>query len=80
MKTVQDYLNDPRITEDPGIMSGPEEIRTIHTIWLKQKDETAGMSFEEKVMFHLKKTDSMFADLGLPPPVYVNLSGKGNYR
>jgi hypothetical protein len=77
MKTVQDYLNDPRITGDPGLMSSPEEIKTIHAIRLKQQDETAGMSFEEKAAFHRKKTDAMFTSLGLPLPQYVNLSGQG---
>jgi hypothetical protein len=80
MKTVQDYLSDPRITGDPGLMSGPDEIRTIHAIRLKQKDETSGMSFEEKAVFQRKKTDAMFADFGLPPPKYVNLSGQGKMK
>ena len=80
MKTVQDYLNDSRITGDPGLMSGPEEIRTIHAIRLKQQDETAGMSYEEKVAFHRKKTDAMFASLGLPPPQYVNMAGQGKLK
>jgi hypothetical protein len=80
MKTVQDYLNDPRITGDPGLMSGPEEIRIIHAIRLKQQDETAGMSFEEKAVFHRKKTDAVFAGLGLPLPEYVNLSGQGKLQ
>ena len=66
MKTVQEYLSDPRITGDPGLVSGPEEIRTIHAIRLKQQDETAGMSFEEKANFHRKRTDAIFASLGLP--------------
>ena len=77
MKTIQDYLNDPRITGDSGLMAGPEEIRTIHAIRLKQQDETAGMSFEEKAAIHREKTDAMFASMGLPPPKYVNLSGQG---
>jgi len=77
MKTVQDYFSDPRITGDPGLMSGPEEIRTIHAIRLKQQDETSGMSHEEKAAFHRKNTDAMFASLGLPPPEYVNFSGQG---
>jgi hypothetical protein len=80
MKTVQDYLNDPRITSDLGLMSGPEEIRTIHAIRLKQQDETAGMSVEEKAAFHRKKTDVMFASLGLPPPKYVSFSGQGKLK
>jgi len=77
MKTVQDYLNDPRITGDPGLMSGPEEVRTIHAIRLMIQDETAGMSYEERAAFHRKKTDATFASLGLPLPQYVNLSGQG---
>jgi hypothetical protein len=77
MKTVQDYFNDPRITGDSGLMSGPEEIRTIHAIRLKQQDETSGMSIEEKAAFHREKTDAIFASLGLPLPQYVNLAGQG---
>jgi hypothetical protein len=80
MKTVQDYLNDPRILNDPGLISAPEEIRTIHAIRLKQRDETAGMSFEEQTAFHRKRADAMFASLGLPPPEYVNLSGQGKLK
>ena len=80
MKTVQDYLNDPRITGDTGLMAGPEEIRTIHAIRLKQQDEIAGMSFADKSEFHRKRTDAMFADLGLPLPEYVNLSGQGKLQ
>ena len=74
---MQDYLNDPRITNDSGLMSGPEEIRTIHAIRLKQQEEMAGMSFEEKAEFRRKKTDALFTDFGLPLPEYVNLSGQG---
>jgi len=61
-------------------MSDPEEIRTIHAIRLKQQDETAGMLFEEKAEFHRGKTEAMFADLGLPLPEYVNLSGQGKLQ
>jgi hypothetical protein len=71
MKTVQEYMNDPRILGDPGLMAGPEEIRVIHAIRLKQHDETA---------FHRKRTDAMFAGLGLPLPEYVNLSGQGKLK
>ena len=77
MKTVQDYLNDPRITSDLGLMSGPEEIRTIHAIRLKQQDETAGLTVEEKEARRKKRIDECFSNLGLPPPKYVNLTGQG---
>jgi hypothetical protein len=80
MKTVQEYMNDPRITGDSGLMSCPEEIRTIHAIRLKQQDETAGMSFEEKAALHRKRTEAMFAGMRLPPPQYVNLSGQGKLK
>jgi hypothetical protein len=80
MKTVQDYLSDPRILNDPGLMSAPEEIRTIHAIRLKQHDETVGMSFEEQAAFHRKRADAMIASLGLPLPEYVNLSGQGKLK
>jgi hypothetical protein len=36
MKTGQKYMNDPRISGDTGLMSGPEEARTIPAIRLKQ--------------------------------------------
>jgi hypothetical protein len=41
MKTVQDYLKDPRILNDKGLMDGPEEIREIHAVRLKIQDERA---------------------------------------
>ena len=77
MKTLRDYLSDPRITSDTGPMSGPEEIRTIHAIRLKQQDETSGMSFEEKAAFHREKKNAIFTRLGLPLPQYVSLAGQG---
>jgi len=80
MKTVQDYFNDPRITSDRGLMSEPEEIRTIHAIRLKLQDETSGMSYEEKASFHRNKTDAMFVSLGLPLPQYVNMTGQGRLK
>ena len=80
MKTVHDYLNDPRITSDKGLMSGPEEIKTLHAIRLKIQDETAGMSVEERNLFSRKKTDAVFSSLGLPLPRYVNLAGQGRFN
>ena len=77
MKTVQDYFNDPRLTSDKGLMSGPEEIKTIHAIRLKIQDETAGMSIEEQNLLSRKKTDAVFSSLGLPLPRYVNFEGQG---
>ena len=49
VKTVDDYLNDPRILEDTEMMEAPECIREIHAIRLKLQDEAAGMTIEEHV-------------------------------
>ncbi|MFP3089558.1 hypothetical protein LQZ21_04440 [Treponema sp. TIM-1] len=38
------------------------------------------MSFEKKTAFHRKRTDAMFASLGLPLPEYVDLSDQGKLK
>ena len=48
MKTVQDYRNDPRFLNDPGMSGALEPVKEIHAIRLKIQDEMAGMSLEEK--------------------------------
>ena len=78
MKTVQDYLNDPRITNDPGLMSGPEEIRTIHAIRLKRQDETAGMTMTEKVAFLNKGAEAFLSRMG--KSLCYDLTGKGKLK
>jgi hypothetical protein len=80
MKTVQDYLNDPRLLNDPGMAGTLEPIKEIHTIRLKIQDETAGMSATEEAEYHRKKAEALFSSLGLPPPQYVNLSGQGRLK
>jgi hypothetical protein len=49
MKTVQEYMNDPRFLNDPGMAGALEPIKEIHAIRLKIQDEMAGMSLEEKI-------------------------------
>jgi len=78
MKTVQDYLSDPRITNDSGLMSGPEEIRTIHAIRLKHQDETAGMTVTEKIEFLNKKAEAFLAPMG--KTLCYDLTGKGRFQ
>jgi hypothetical protein len=80
MKTVQDYLNDPRLLNDPGMAGALEPIREIHAIRLKIQDETAGMSAAEESEYHRKKTEALFSSLGLPSPHYVNLAGQGKLK
>ena len=64
-KTVEDYLNDPRILEDPEMMAAPECIREIHAIRLKLQDETEGMTPEEHVDHVNKKGKEILARWGM---------------
>jgi hypothetical protein len=41
MKTVQEYLSDPRMLNDSGMAKALEPIKEIHAIRLKFQDETA---------------------------------------
>jgi hypothetical protein len=77
MKTIQDYMNDPRILNDPLMEGALEPIKEIHAIRLKIQDETVGMTAVEEAEYHKQKTDQLFSSLGLPLPQYVDLSGQG---
>jgi hypothetical protein len=77
MKTVVDYMNDPRILNDPAMTDALEPIRLVHAIRLKMQDETIGMSVAEKAALHKKNASTFFSSLGLPPPQYINLTGQG---
>jgi hypothetical protein len=65
MKTVQDYMNDPRILNDKGLMDGPEEIRVIHASRLKIQDETAGMSTKGRIDFLNRRATASLAKMGM---------------
>jgi hypothetical protein len=80
MKTMQDYMNDPRILNDKGLMDGPEEIRIIHAARLRLQDETAGMTTAERSAYLRKKTEAAFAQYGLPPPEFVDFAGQGKLK
>jgi hypothetical protein len=79
VKTIQDYLNDPRILNDPGLMAAPEEIREVHAIRLKQHDETAGMTAAEEKDYYTRKAKDLFADIGAVPE-FVNFAGQGKLK
>jgi hypothetical protein len=79
MKTVQDYMNDPRILNDPGLMAAPEELREIHAIRLKQYDETVGMSAAEKSAYYRQKAAALFAGTETAPEI-VNYAGQGKLK
>jgi hypothetical protein len=76
MKTVQDYMNDPRLLEEPEM---DEPIRKIHAARLMLQDETVGMSVEEKVAFINARGRETLARHGLTPKI-VNLSGQGKLK
>jgi hypothetical protein len=80
MKTIDDYMNDPRILNDPDMVGTLEPVKEIHAARLMIQDETAGMSAAEEAEYHRKKTEDLFSSLGLPPPRYVNFSGRGRLK
>jgi hypothetical protein len=70
MKTIQEYMNDPRLLNDVA----PEPVREVHAARLKIQDETAGMTAAERAEYSRKKVADFFS--GNPPHI-VNLSGQG---
>jgi hypothetical protein len=80
MKTIQDYLNDPRMLNDPDMVAALEPVKEIHTAWLMIQDETTGMTTAEKAAYHKKNAAALFSGLGFPLPEYVNLSGQGKLK
>jgi len=79
MKTVADYMNDPRLLNDPEMAGALEPIKEIHAVRLMLQDETAGMATKEKIAFINSRGKETLAKLGLTPKI-VNLSGKGKLR
>jgi hypothetical protein len=77
MKTIQEYMVDPRMLNDSAMTDALEPVKEIHAIRLMIQDETAGMSASEKSAYHKQGATALFVSLGLPPPKYVNLSGQG---
>jgi hypothetical protein len=65
MKTVQEYMNDVRMLNDPGIAAALEPVKEIHAIRLKLQDETAGMTALEEIEYLNKKGREILARHGL---------------
>jgi hypothetical protein len=76
MKMVDDYLNDPRILNDPDMAGALEPIREIHAIRLKIQDEMSGMTVAEEVAYINKKARDVMAARGIKVQ-FVNLAGQG---
>ena len=80
MKTIADYLNDPRILNDPQMAEALEPVKEIHAARLMIQDETAGMTTAERSAYHKENITAFFSSLGLPPPQYVNMTGQGKLK
>jgi hypothetical protein len=80
MKTITDYLNDPRILNDPQMAGALEPVREVHAARLMIQDETAGMTTAELAAYHKQNIAVFFSSLGLPPPQYVNMTGQGKLK
>ena len=71
-KTVSEYLKDPRLLNDKGIMDAPDCIKEIHAIRLKIQDEFDVLSpvYDEQCR---KAVNAFFSEMGATPQ-YADLS------
>jgi hypothetical protein len=74
MKTVQEYMNDPRILNDPDMAGALEPIREIHAIRLKIQDEKARIGEAE----YNKRIKATLAQRGLS--ICYDLVGQGKLK
>ena len=79
MKSIADYMNDPRILNDPDMAEALEPIKEIHAARLMLQDETVGMTNVEKVAFINAKGKETLAQFGLTPKI-ANFSGHGKLK
>jgi hypothetical protein len=79
MKTVQDYMNDPRILNDLCMVGALEPIKEIHAIRLKLQDEYAGMTAEEETKLRNKRAVEFLAGIGADPHL-VSFPGRGKLK
>ena len=60
-KTFDDYLNDPRIKNEPM------GLRITHAMRFKVQDETEGMTASERTSYYHEGTKAAFSRLGIIP-------------
>jgi len=58
MKTLEDYMNDP------DIINEPMGLRITHAMRFKVQEETAHMTTAEKVEYINKKAEAVLAPMG----------------
>jgi crotonobetainyl-CoA:carnitine CoA-transferase CaiB-like acyl-CoA transferase len=78
MKTVQDYMSDPRLLNDPGMVEALEPVREIHAIRLKIQDETANMTTAEKIDLLNREAEAFLAPMG--KTLCYDLVGRGRIQ
>jgi len=61
LKTFDDYLNDPRIKDEPM------GLRITHAMRFKVQDETEGMTASERTAYYNEGARSTFSRLGMTP-------------
>jgi len=79
MKTLEDYINDPRILNDPEMAGALEPIKEIHAARLMLQDETSGMATPEKIAYINARGKETLARLGVIPKI-ANFSGQGKLK
>ena len=60
-KTFDDYLNDPRIKDEPM------GLRITHAMRFKVQDDMEGMTPEEEAAYHQEKAQAAFSRMGITP-------------
>jgi len=70
-KSFDDYLNDPRIKEEPM------GLRITHAMRFKVQDETEGMTALERTAYYHEGTKAAFSRLGITPK-YASLYHENN--
>jgi len=64
-KTLDDYLNDPDLINEPSAL------REVHAIRLMIHDETKNMTATEHTAYYHKWAQAAFSELGITPK-YTN--------
>ena len=75
MKTVQEYLNDPHILNDPDMAEAIDPVKELHAIQLKIQDENADMSLTERIESLNKEVEAFLVPMG--KSLCYDLSGQG---
>jgi hypothetical protein len=78
MKTIEEYMNDPRILNDPDMAEALEPIKELHAIRLRTQDATAAMTTTERVDYLNKKAEAFLAPMG--KTLCYDLIGQGKLQ